>query len=213
MKFNRISLLSLGLLTVLAFTSCKKDDTTQPVLTLKGSNPMTIDVGSSFTDPGATATDDVDGDISSSIGVTGTVDTSTVGTYTLTYTVSDEAGNVSTGTRTVNVEMSRDAATGNYHTTNNCPVPQSFVATATTFRAGANDDEFVIDMFYYNGGTLTCTLIGSEVQVNLGQAPNPQLLSVGGTGTFDAQGKVLTMNYLFDPAGQNVSCTVVYTKD
>ena len=30
-------------------------DTTAPVITLLGDNPMTIEVGSTFTDPGATA--------------------------------------------------------------------------------------------------------------------------------------------------------------
>ena len=95
MKHHRFYLLSLGLLTMLAFASCKKEDTTKPNLSLNGSSTMNIDLGSSFTDPGATAVDETDGDISSSIGVTGSVDSSTVGTYTLTYTVSDKAGDVS----------------------------------------------------------------------------------------------------------------------
>ena len=71
-------------------------DTTPPEITLLGANPLQIDIssGGTFTDPGATATDDVDGDISADI-VTGgnTVDTSTTGTYVLTYDASDTAGN------------------------------------------------------------------------------------------------------------------------
>ena len=79
-------------------------DTTAPVITLLGDNPMTIEVGSTFTDPGATALDVGDGDLTSSIVVTGSVDTSTLGTYTLTYNVSDASGNVADPvTRTVNV--------------------------------------------------------------------------------------------------------------
>ena len=79
-------------------------DTTAPVITLLGDNPMTIEVGSTFTDPGATASDAGDGDLTSSIVVTGSVDTSTLGTYTLTYNVSDASGNVADPvTRTVNV--------------------------------------------------------------------------------------------------------------
>ena len=57
--------------------------------------------GGSFEDPGATATDAVDGDID--VTVTGTVDTSTVGSYTITYTATDSSGNTSTATRVVNV--------------------------------------------------------------------------------------------------------------
>lgn len=74
-----------------------------PVITLLGSNPMTINYGTPFVDPGATAIDDVDGDISESIIVTGTVNNSLVGAYTLTYTVTDSSDNVSYLTRTVNI--------------------------------------------------------------------------------------------------------------
>ena len=79
-------------------------DTTAPVITLLGDNPMTIEVGTTFTDPGATASDAGDGDLTSSIVVSGSVDTSTIGTYTLTYDVSDTSGNAADSvTRTVNV--------------------------------------------------------------------------------------------------------------
>ncbi|WP_296637773.1 immunoglobulin-like domain-containing protein [Polaribacter sp.] len=79
-------------------------DTMVPVITLVGDNPMTIEVGSTFTDPGATALDAGDDDLTSSIVVTGSVDTSTIGTYTVTYNVSDANGNAADSvTRTVNV--------------------------------------------------------------------------------------------------------------
>ncbi|MGB1170272.1 MAG: immunoglobulin-like domain-containing protein, partial [Flavobacteriaceae bacterium] len=75
-----------------------------PVITLLGDNPMTIEVGSTFTDPGATASDAGDGDLTSFIVVSGSVDSNTVGTYTLTYDVSDTSGNAADSvTRTVNV--------------------------------------------------------------------------------------------------------------
>jgi hypothetical protein len=73
------------------------DDTVVPVITLIGSATMNVTVGNAFTDPGATATDDVDGDITSSIVVGGdTVDVNTAGTYTITYNVNDTAGNPAT---------------------------------------------------------------------------------------------------------------------
>ncbi len=79
-------------------------DTTPPVITLIGSSNVRIPVGSASTDPGATAYDDVDGDITGRIVVSGTVNTSVAGTYTLTYNVSDTAGNAAkTVTRTVRV--------------------------------------------------------------------------------------------------------------
>ena len=47
--------------------------------------------GSSYTDKGATANDTLDGNLTANMVTTGTVDTTTPGTYTLTYTVSDPA--------------------------------------------------------------------------------------------------------------------------
>lgn len=53
---------------------------------------------------GATATDDRDGDISSKIEISGKVDTKKAGTYKITYTVKDAAGNVATAIRTIIVK-------------------------------------------------------------------------------------------------------------
>ena len=78
-------------------------DTTAPVITLSGANPVDVDLGTTYNDAGATATDANDGDLTASITVSSNVDTNTVGTYTVTYTVSDAAGNQATETRTVNV--------------------------------------------------------------------------------------------------------------
>ncbi|GEM_PF-1662350 len=80
-------------------------DQTKPVITLTGAASVDITYGSTYTDLGATATDNVDGTITSSIVVTGTVtNTSPVGTYTIQYNVTDEAGNAAIEvTRTVNV--------------------------------------------------------------------------------------------------------------
>ncbi|WP_420571380.1 S8 family serine peptidase [Kordia sp.] len=85
-------------------------DTEAPVITLNGAATITLTVGDSFTDPGATATDNVDGNLTSSIVVTGSVNTAVEGTYTLNYNVSDAAGNAATQvSRTVNVNA---ASTG-----------------------------------------------------------------------------------------------------
>ncbi|MGE5456089.1 MAG: immunoglobulin-like domain-containing protein [Ignavibacteriales bacterium] len=78
-------------------------DNTIPVITV---NPTTVDVfkNIAYTDTGVTASDNIDGNITSSIITTGTVNTAVVGTYTLTYNVSDASGNVAVAkTRTVNV--------------------------------------------------------------------------------------------------------------
>jgi formylglycine-generating enzyme required for sulfatase activity len=78
-------------------------DTTNPVLTLLGDANMSQAKDSAWVDPGATASDSLDGNLTSSITVTGTVDVNTTGVYTLTYSVSDGASNETNATRVVNV--------------------------------------------------------------------------------------------------------------
>jgi hypothetical protein len=76
-------------------------DTVAPVITLIGSNTINIDQGADYSESGASAIDNLDS--SASVIISGAVDTSTVGTYTITYTATDNAGNAATRERTVNV--------------------------------------------------------------------------------------------------------------
>jgi len=76
-------------------------DTTPPVLTLNGADPMTVECHTGFVDPGATANDACAGNLTNAITITGSVNANVVGSYTLTYKVSDPSGNMATKTRTV----------------------------------------------------------------------------------------------------------------
>ena len=83
------------------------EDTTIPLITLLGDAAVTIEVGGTYTDAGATASDNYDGDITSSIEQVSTVDTAIVDTYTVTYNVSDANGNAAVEvTRTIDVVSS-----------------------------------------------------------------------------------------------------------
>ena len=89
---------------ILGITLPPLGDNTPPVITLTGTTPIDVVQGSTYTDAGATATDNVDGDITGNIVTVNPVDTSIVGPYTVTYNVSDVAGNPAIEvTRTVNV--------------------------------------------------------------------------------------------------------------
>ena len=61
------------------------DDPIPPVLALKGDSEITIQAGSDYTDPGYTAEDNVDGDLTDKVSVDGSVNTYSADTYTLTY--------------------------------------------------------------------------------------------------------------------------------
>ncbi len=87
-----------------AVTSCQDPVNQAPVITLVGSNPVNLVQGSLYVEEGATAHDQEDGDITSNISTTGVVDGNTLGSYTVTYNVSDSQGLAATPvTRTVNV--------------------------------------------------------------------------------------------------------------
>lgn len=74
-------------------------DTEAPVITLFGNNPAVIARGSTYADLGAAVTDNVN----TNLGYTteGTVDTDTLGEYTITYSAIDQAGNAAAAVRTV----------------------------------------------------------------------------------------------------------------
>lgn len=79
-----------------------RDDVTAPEITLPTENK--VEQGADFDAlAGVTATDERDGDLTSSITVEGTVDTDTLGDYELVYAVADAAGNEVTAARTVTV--------------------------------------------------------------------------------------------------------------
>lgn len=76
-------------------------DTTPPVIKLKGSSVVSVITGNKYTEQGATATDNKDGDLSKDIKISGDVDTSKDGTYIINYEVTDSNGNTATAERKV----------------------------------------------------------------------------------------------------------------
>ncbi|MCH2104932.1 MAG: beta-propeller fold lactonase family protein [Planctomycetes bacterium] len=92
---------SLSLLLVIAACGGRVDDGSgsggedlnAPVITLLGDPSVTHELGTPYVDAGATATDEEDGDLTADIVVGGDVNEAVLGSYTLTYNVTDSAGN------------------------------------------------------------------------------------------------------------------------
>jgi hypothetical protein len=78
-------------------------DKTPPTLTLLGGATVNVEQCEVYNELGAVASDLTDGNLSSSIKISGSVNTSVVGKYTLTYNVADAQGNASSVTRVINV--------------------------------------------------------------------------------------------------------------
>ncbi|MDR3125762.1 MAG: DUF5011 domain-containing protein [Candidatus Nomurabacteria bacterium] len=100
---------------------------TEPTISLVGANPLEIDHGSAFVDPGATAYDAIDGNISSSVVVSlGGLDVNISGNYTVTYSITNSFGLSASVSRQVTVKM-QETSQG-FACTNSTQV---FVAPAT----------------------------------------------------------------------------------
>lgn len=84
-------------------------DGVRPTIVLNGPSTVYVAAGSKFSDPGYTARDNMDGDITSKVKTSGSVDTSKSGTYYKDYTVTDASGNFVKITRKIIVYGSNTA--------------------------------------------------------------------------------------------------------
>lgn len=80
------------------------NDPVAPTLTLKGDRIITLNFGKKFREPGYTATDNCDGDLTKKVKIKGKVDTNKAGYYTLQYTVKDAYDNQAIAQRVVRVK-------------------------------------------------------------------------------------------------------------
>jgi uncharacterized repeat protein (TIGR01451 family) len=141
-------------------------DTIPPVITLIGSSPLTVDSGSSFTDPGATANDACAGSFPAT--PSGTVDLTKPGTYTLTYNATDGTNAATPVTRTVNVLPVADVSITQMAGPNPVPTGSTLTYAIVVSNAGPQAAQgvvltdtlppgtsFVSDARSSNAGTLT----------------------------------------------------------
>ncbi len=138
----------------------KVQDTTDPVIHLNGSNPTTVLVGHHYHESGATVFDNYDFFINASIS--GSVDTNTVGSYTLTYNATDSHGNSATPViRTVNV-VDREAPAS----TDNISAGWSTSPVTITFDC---TDNVACTTVYYTIDGSTPTTDSTPVSITEGQ--------------------------------------------
>ena len=123
-------------------------DTTAPVITLVGSATVNLNLGASYTDAGATATDNIDGNLTANIVTVDNVNTALEGTYTVTYNVSDAAGNAATEVvRTVIVTATSSGCSGGVSA---FPYAEGFESGLSAWTQSTADD---IDWTVDAGGT------------------------------------------------------------
>ena len=149
------NLLALAIIGSVIFVSCNDEDTTKPVVTLRGASDTTIVLNTSWNDPGAIAEDDEDGVITDIIQVTGdTVNVNLVGIYKLTYSATDAAGNTGTATRTVRVRNTADGWAGSYSVIDEVEGNQYTYSDIISYSNRENRYVLVTKFAYYTGGAV-----------------------------------------------------------
>jgi len=165
---TKISMFTLAVVATgtMIFTGCGTDDLSTPTIVLDGDDPLLIALGGTYTEPGFTATDDEDGNISANVTTDESdINTDNIGEYEVTYTVTDEAGNVGTTTRVVRVVMDKPAYTGTYQVSEICDmdgdgilgevgVPFEINDYTVTVTSGGDADELLFENFGAYGGTV-----------------------------------------------------------
>ena len=200
-------------------SNAKKDDGSclyKPYITLNGAPTVTINVGATYTDAGATAVNK-DG---SAVTVTTTnqVDVTTVGTYFVNYSATNANG-TTTAKRTVNVIISADNWTSpTWAVSSTCGATAFPLATDPTIITGATANAIDIDNFFnLVGGTASGTINGASVSIPL-QTINITLgdINFSGTGTMNSTGTQIQITYNYDNTtpliGGQGTCMAIYDK-
>jgi len=149
-------------------------DTTIPVITLTGDNPQIVDLYTTYTELGATANDNYDGDITNDIVIDATaVDLTTVNCYPVTYNVIDASSNAATTvTRTVFVlEPGKPFAKDDASTVNKNSLGNLIYVLANDSYGtdGPNTDH---PLTFSNGSSTNASLNGGHIEIHDNGTPN-----------------------------------------
>jgi hypothetical protein len=192
-------------------SGCKKSDGASPEITLAGDMNMTVYKGQTYTDPGYTATDDKDGDITSKVSVSGTVGTE-IGNYTITYSVSDEAGNFTSKYRYVAVKYGNTYLAGTYTVTETSPFGSNTYGASVT-ASTSNSSDFVFGSLSAPDPIVVSASIGSSTGINFVSAAQGGPVTNYSGSISETSGVVkLTMSYLRPINGTTTNCNATWTK-
>jgi len=207
---------------LLILNGCKKDDTTAPVVTIIGNTSIDNPLNTAYSDQGATANDDEDGTIT--VSTSGDVNVDKTGTYEITYSATDKAGNVGTATRTVHVYNEAEGFAGVYlNAVDTCQVTGNSTFDATVTASDSVNHLVIINNFGAFGPSInvyakiTGNTSGSNITITVPQ-------SLGGTASltqiYQNESKVITggtspkfmIHYKWDDGINNDVCTSTYSR-
>jgi hypothetical protein len=192
-----------------------KPDINPPLLSLNGNNPDTVILGYGWSDPGASASDDVGGNLTASITVTGVVNTALAGTYTVSYYVADDAGNYVQALRTVIVRNEAYRIEGEFNILSNCGGNENNIGSFGRITASSSFNkhiEFTGLPFNNTGHDITGYLDGKNLSISPFQAGNGA--TYVGDGSVLPSYNSLTLSVAFTPPtpGGSSGCTLLLSR-
>jgi hypothetical protein len=204
--------------------SCKKNssnnnsntpaDTTPPVISLNGNTNDTVSLNTSYTNPGATANDNVDGNVSANVTVTGAVNKDLVGEYRLYYNVKDAAGNSAAQvTRYVYVANDADYLDGVYNAVANCGASSTSPSTTQVTASNTLNNQISFNIPGNYSGISPVMMVNASA-INITPQSNGSS-SISGSGTIASNKKSFTLTYTATSSSGTFgtwNCSTVYTK-
>ncbi len=217
---KRFLTIVINTLLVFFVSGCTKTDITPPVITLLGNNPDTLILNQKYVEPGYSAKDDNDGDITNHVGISSqpTLNKDIAGNYLRYYSVNDASGNKDTVVRTVTVYNQASFLSGKYSCKSNCTYTGGVDFTSTV--SPSNYVNYYL-LFSNFGGSFGVNIIDSAIfnpNTNLLTFGNNQslggnktLVSASGTVTGVAPHCTITIIYTWTDGINTDNCTAIYS--
>ena len=226
MKKQIIQISLFALVISSLFVACKSDsDSTAPAITLNGRNPDSLAMLVAYVDLGATAKDDKDGTLTSSIAVdVSDVDNKLPDSYIVTYSVSDAAGNSATAQRDVVVYANPAGLARNYTVKDSCGTGAALlVFNYSQSPVAFNGTQIKFNKFAdYGGNTSIVATVNRDGTINL---PSQSVTNIGGAGgnplenhTFVGTGHVTATGFMLeytdhnDSNGSSANCKAYFSR-
>lgn len=215
-----------SLLLVLCIMGCSKDDDSSPsggggpapvnpsapVLTVLGNNPYYLQLRDIYNDPGATAMDQEEGDLTSDIVVTNNVNTYLPGTYQFKYFVMDSTSLVDSASRNIIVYATSPSMSAMYSVTDslfyNGGNFVDYYSLAVFPTTSQNRDTLRFNQFAdYSGNNNIYALIDSAGHITLPLQTGLNIGSASEDHQFQGTGYVTNTGFFLEYTDKNISLT------
>ena len=198
------------IISILAATTMSCSDSSKPFIELNGSHNHTISLNSTYTEPGATAMDDKDGDISSDIVITGSINPNQKGEYHIYYNVADNSGNdAPIAIRNVNVVNDADYLEGFYIATPNCMATSQTNYSSTVTSSETQNNKIFLDQLETGTSIITSAFVTNSV-ITLSNQGTINNWQYSGTGAILPSG--FSLHTIYNSSSYSLDCETMFTK-